>query len=149
MTTAIGKRIAQIRGNQSQAAFAKETGIHKNTLGGYERAERTPDADFIQKLMQAGYNANWVISGDGPMLIKDLQSPENNQENKDLENVSLSDEELAKYKEATEEIFKLSPDDDVTVWIALVMELSMAYAINEGAIRRLVETIHLLNSRNK
>ncbi|MCC5811171.1 MAG: helix-turn-helix transcriptional regulator [Ectothiorhodospiraceae bacterium] len=74
MTTEIGGRIAQIRGSRSQAAFAKDLGVHKNTLGGYERGERKPDAEFLSALMRAGYSANWVITGEGPMLLKDLQA---------------------------------------------------------------------------
>ena len=72
MTTSIGDRLIQIRGHRSQAAFAKQIGVHKNTLGGYERGERTPDAEFLRKLMAAGYNANWVISGEGPMRLDGL-----------------------------------------------------------------------------
>ena len=145
MTTTIGERITLIRGDKSQATFAKEIGTHKNTLGNYERGDRTPDLDFIQKLMQAGYNANWVISGIEPVLIKEIKLSENN----GLENIPLSEEELARFKAKTEEIFKLSPDDDVAVWTALVLELSMAYGINEGAIKRLMETIHALKHRKK
>lgn len=69
MTTTIGQRIAHIRGEKSQAAFAAEIGVHKNSIGNYERGERTPDAEFLARLMKAGYSANWVISGIGPMRL--------------------------------------------------------------------------------
>ncbi|ACL73559.1 putative phage repressor [Thioalkalivibrio sulfidiphilus HL-EbGr7] len=69
MTTTIGERIAHIRGSRSQAALAQQLGVHKNSIGNYERGERTPDADFLRKLMDAGYNANWVITGEGPMRL--------------------------------------------------------------------------------
>ncbi|MBD3618979.1 MAG: helix-turn-helix transcriptional regulator [Chromatiales bacterium] len=75
MTTEIGGRLVQIRGHKSQAAFARDLGVHKNTLGGYERGERKPDSEFLCALMRAGYNANWVLTGEGPSLLKDLQAP--------------------------------------------------------------------------
>lgn len=76
MTTTIGQRIAHIRGDKSQAAFATEIGVHKNSIGNYERGERTPDADFLASLMKAGYSANWVVSGVGPMrLVDSVQDP--------------------------------------------------------------------------
>tara|TARA_A100000171_G_C2137713_1_gene151724 strand:+ start:4195 stop:4884 length:690 start_codon:yes stop_codon:yes gene_type:complete len=72
--TTIGERIAHIRGDKSQAAFAKEIGAHKNSIGNYERGERTPDAGFLAKLMEAGYNANWLLTGEGPMLLADMSA---------------------------------------------------------------------------
>lgn len=75
MTTTIGDRLAHIRGSRSQADFARELGVHKNSLGNYERGDRTPDANFLGKLINVGFNANWVITGEGPMLLKDLDEP--------------------------------------------------------------------------
>lgn len=71
MTTEIGCRLVQIRGQKSQASFAQELGVHKNTLGGYERGERKPDSDTLIRLTEAGYNANWVLTGKGPMILVD------------------------------------------------------------------------------
>ncbi len=78
MTTEIGCRLVQIRGQKSQAAFAQELGVHKNTLGGYERGERKPDSDSLVRLMEAGYNANWILTGQGPMMLAEMEkaSPE-------------------------------------------------------------------------
>lgn len=67
----IGKRIAYIRGVSSQQAFAAKIGVHKNTLGNYERGERTPDAEFLSKLANIGVNTHWVITGEGAMSTED------------------------------------------------------------------------------
>lgn len=75
VTTEIGGRIAHIRGQKSQATFARDLGVHKNTLGGYERGERKPDSEFLAALMRAGYSANWLLTGDGPMLLADADPP--------------------------------------------------------------------------
>lgn len=61
----IGERITHIRGGLSQAAFAEMLGVHKNSLGNYERENRTPDAVFLAKLVAKGYDANWVLTGEG------------------------------------------------------------------------------------
>lgn len=67
--------MAYIRGSTSQSAFAKRLGIHKNSLGNYERDERTPDAGVLSKLIDAGYNANWVITGHGSINIGETHGP--------------------------------------------------------------------------
>lgn len=62
----IGERLARIRGQRSQADFAQEAGIHKNTLGTYERAEREMGALPLIRLVRRGWNANWLLTGEGP-----------------------------------------------------------------------------------
>lgn len=61
----IGQRLAYIRGRESQAAFAARLGIHKNTLGNYERGDREIGATALLALVRLGWNANWVLTGDG------------------------------------------------------------------------------------
>lgn len=62
----IGERLTRIRGLRSQADFAQEAGIHKNTLGTYERAEREMGALPLIRLVRLGWNANWILTGEGP-----------------------------------------------------------------------------------
>lgn len=66
----IGLRLIHIRGRLSQAAFAAKCGIHKNTLGHYERNERGPDACFLTALAYMGVNINWILTGTGPTHVK-------------------------------------------------------------------------------
>ncbi|MDC8804257.1 helix-turn-helix transcriptional regulator [Halomonas pacifica] len=68
----VGHRLKLIRGELSQAAFADKVGVHKNTLGGYERGERSPDAEILRALVGLGYNANWVLTGEGPERLTAL-----------------------------------------------------------------------------
>lgn len=76
MIEGIGSRLALIRGSMSQAAFAEKLGVHKNSLGNYERENRTPDAGFLAKLIANGYDCNWLLTGVGePRLKKVGQSP--------------------------------------------------------------------------
>lgn len=63
MSEQIGARITRVRGQQSQAAFARKLGVHKNTVGNYERGERKPDSDFLTALARVGVNIHWILTG--------------------------------------------------------------------------------------
>lgn len=64
----LGQRIRQIRGDESQDAFANRLNINKNTLGFYERDERTPNATFVADICkQERLSPDWLLFGDGPM----------------------------------------------------------------------------------
>jgi phage repressor protein C with HTH and peptisase S24 domain len=56
-----------------QKEFAQRLGIHKNTLARYERGERSPDAEVLLSIRALGVNPNWVLSGEDPMMLSDLQ----------------------------------------------------------------------------
>ena len=70
----VGQRIVKIRGAISAREFAEKTGVHKNTLGNYERGETSVGGDFLFSLLQMGYSANWVLTGEGPMTLKELHA---------------------------------------------------------------------------
>ncbi|MES1936717.1 prophage transcriptional regulator [Salinisphaera hydrothermalis C27AD] len=40
-------------------------GVHKNTLARYEDGDTSINADFIAKLAERGYNAQWILTGEG------------------------------------------------------------------------------------
>lgn len=64
----IGERLKALRGNTSQGEYAKLLGVTTNTIGRYERGERTPDVDFLSAACRAtGANPRWLILGEGPM----------------------------------------------------------------------------------
>lgn len=67
----VGARIAQIRGHVSQEVFAREMGVSKNTLGRYENDRVAVDAGFIGQLVKRGYNANWILTGEGAQQLRD------------------------------------------------------------------------------
>lgn len=64
----IGMRLREIRGAQSQAEFCASLGVHKNTYGGYERGDRTPDAILIANVCALyGIRLEWLLWGKPPM----------------------------------------------------------------------------------
>jgi hypothetical protein len=66
----MGTRLTYIRGEAKQAEFANVAGLHKNTLGTYERGEREIGALALQRLVWLGWNANWLLTGEGPERLQ-------------------------------------------------------------------------------
>jgi DNA-binding XRE family transcriptional regulator len=67
---AIGQRLTRIRGQTTQAVFAPEVGLHKNTLGTYERGEREIGGLSVAAYVAKGWNANWILTGEGPEQLE-------------------------------------------------------------------------------
>ncbi|MGB1835814.1 XRE family transcriptional regulator [Marinobacter adhaerens] len=88
---AIGERLTQIRGAKSQGAFAEELGVHKNSLGHYERGNRVPDAETLLKLVEMGYDANWLLTGKGEPKTEHAHAILS----QDIEKLKRLDEEFA------------------------------------------------------
>ena len=65
----IGKRIRGLRADLglSGEEFAARLGVNLQTLYRYERGQRTPDVNFIQKVSKlGGVTLNWLLAGTGP-----------------------------------------------------------------------------------
>lgn len=72
----IGDRIKMVRGTLSQADFALRLKVSKNTVGNYERGDRSPDADFLAHLYEEfGADITWLLTGQGTMLISGQKAP--------------------------------------------------------------------------
>jgi len=67
----MAQRLRAIRGTLTQAEFAHRLGIHKNTLGRYERGESEPDTQIARQLCTLfGVQPHWLLFG------SDLELPE-------------------------------------------------------------------------
>ena len=63
----LAKRIAQVRGDRSQRAFARELGVFQQNVNRYERGA-TPHPNFLLKLaLQEGISIDWLLLGVGNM----------------------------------------------------------------------------------
>jgi len=59
----------------SQEALAFETGSQRTTVAGYESGVSLPKADFLIELnIKYGISPNWILTGEGNMLINDAES---------------------------------------------------------------------------
>ncbi|MEE8479952.1 MAG: helix-turn-helix transcriptional regulator [Desulfobacterales bacterium] len=68
--TSIDKRIRIIRGSLEQPEFAKEIGVERNTVSGYENNNIIPSGKALLKLYEKfNANINWLFSGEGESHI--------------------------------------------------------------------------------
>lgn len=62
----VGQRIAQARGQLTQAEFAAQLGVDRKTVVRWEGGERLPDGESLTQLwLKFQANANWVLTGMG------------------------------------------------------------------------------------
>lgn len=61
------KRLAQVRGDRSQRAFASELGVFQQNVNRYENGT-TPHADFLITLaVKERVSLDWLLLGKGQM----------------------------------------------------------------------------------
>jgi len=78
----IGSRIKAIRGKLRQDAFANKIGMHINTVGRWERGQRTPDVNDLNRILQAcpDISPAWLLTGEGEKTsTHSNRYPENNE----------------------------------------------------------------------
>jgi transcriptional regulator with XRE-family HTH domain len=70
----VGARLKAVRQQlkMSQAAVSQATGIPLGTYKKYEGEERLPGSVALAAIGKVGVNINWLLSGEGPMLLSDL-----------------------------------------------------------------------------
>lgn len=70
----VGARLkeARIALGMTQKQMVLASGIPLPSLRDYEGGKRMPGGDAIASLLGVGINANWLLTGHGPMLWKDL-----------------------------------------------------------------------------
>lgn len=64
-----GRRIKAIRGELLQEDFASIVGVHRNTVGRWERETRNPDILDLGGILRAfpDINPTWLLTGEGTM----------------------------------------------------------------------------------
>ena len=73
----IGNRVRYIRDSLSQPKFAKEIGVTRNTVSGYENNSIIPSGKaLLQMHKKFGFNINWLLSGEGEPHISSYRTTE-------------------------------------------------------------------------
>ena len=67
----VWREVVQLR----QADAAQILGIPGSTYQNYERDVRAPNTEGWVAFVRGGINANWLLTGEGPMLLADLKPP--------------------------------------------------------------------------
>lgn len=66
----LSKNIKSVRGDLTQAMFAKKVGVSKMTVQRWEAGTRLPCADDLLKMQQFGISIDWLLSGAGPKYLR-------------------------------------------------------------------------------
>lgn len=71
----IGGRLKAARAHLGlkQDVLAAQSGVSYSVYQKYEMGRSVPGGDAIAGFIHTGINANWLLTGEGPMLLKDLQ----------------------------------------------------------------------------
>lgn len=81
---AVGQRLKSVRKaiNLSQDELASQSGVSYSVLQKYEIGRSVPGGEAIAGFVRCGINGNWLLTGDGPMLMAELclASEQNNPE---------------------------------------------------------------------
>lgn len=56
----------------NQREFASKSGVGFSTYQKYELGMSVPGGDAIEGFVRLGFNANWLLTGEGPMLLSEL-----------------------------------------------------------------------------
>lgn len=77
--TQLGQRLTKLRkhlGYEDRKELASVLGVHKDTLGNYERGDREPDLKFLVKyISRFKVNLNWIADGKGEMFTDPMETP--------------------------------------------------------------------------
>jgi transcriptional regulator with XRE-family HTH domain len=66
-----GRRIAELRGALTQAAFAERLGVDRKTVVRWEAGERLPDgASLLALAREFRADVNYILTGQGEMNLK-------------------------------------------------------------------------------
>jgi transcriptional regulator with XRE-family HTH domain len=72
----LASRMKTVRGDLPQKAFANRLAVHVNTVQRWEAGTRLPCADDLLRMQQQfDININWLLSGDGPKHLSELEQP--------------------------------------------------------------------------
>ncbi|HQR97597.1 MULTISPECIES: helix-turn-helix transcriptional regulator [unclassified Polaromonas] len=72
-----GQRIAELRGDLTQAAFAERLGVDRKTVVGWEAGKRLPDGSSLLALArQFGADVNYILTGRAEVAAGALQPRE-------------------------------------------------------------------------
>lgn len=71
---AVGERLKEARAalRLTQKELCAKVEMPLPSLRDYELGKRIPGGDAIAALIRAGINANWLLTGEGPMLLAEL-----------------------------------------------------------------------------
>jgi phage repressor protein C with HTH and peptisase S24 domain len=77
-----------------QGEMAAQSGVSARAYQGYEAGRSVPGGDAIQGFVRVGINSNWLLTGEGEMLVNDLVPRSRYDWDKDIHAKSKQETEL-------------------------------------------------------
>jgi len=68
----LAARLKHIRAGRTLPEMAEVLDVSSRTVSNYESGLRAPDAWALACLVTEGWNANWILSGEGPERLSKL-----------------------------------------------------------------------------
>lgn len=121
----INERIKLIRLQKSKNSgeFAKSTGFEARTYASYERGERNPSLEFLQKLVEKyNVNINWLLTGEGQAFFENDYVEKNEKTNYILKNPKKAIQKLRAENDLTLSEFSKITGIDETILIDCINE---------------------------
>lgn len=151
----VGLRIKEARSalGLTQKELCDKTGMPLQSLRGYELSHRTPGGDAIEYLVRIGINANWLLTGEGEMLLADYHARLEAERKESFgdapaqyaQNPNAAFEVLLKrLGEATQATVRISKQYDhplPTEWTSLIQELMSMHGLSEAGARRVIDEL--------
>lgn len=72
MTIADRLRTARTALRLKQSEVAEQSGVSERAYQGYEAGRSVPGGEAIEGFVRLGINANWLLTGEGPMRMADI-----------------------------------------------------------------------------
>lgn len=118
MSTEIGARIKAWRKaiGLTQAEFARRLGVHIGVLKKYEQGLNIPGGEALAAIAKTGVNMNWLLTGEGDMLVK--ASSQQLQVIEGEGRKATDDQDIARLLRAIEGTLYAMPDKEAALRLA-------------------------------
>lgn len=101
----LAARIAHVCSTLTNVQAAEFLGVSTRSITNYVNGIRPPDAEVLTRISQAGWNANWLLTGEGPERLADAMSASNGA---DSQPVRLDADRLASLIETVDSALRLT-----------------------------------------
>lgn len=145
-----------------QDKAALEFNIPFSTYKRYESGTNNPSSEAVAGMMRAGLNTNWLLTGEGEMLLADQQAQADERprltkpEIKNIKNEVFGgsparfpkneqfEAMLKRVAEASQATVRVSKEFDFALpveWTSLIQELMALHGLTEAGAKRVIEEL--------
>lgn len=137
----------------SQEELAGAVGGSKRGIQDNETRNRVPGGEVIRGFIKLGINANWLLTGEGEMLISDQMAkfeliskevfgdaPARHAQNPNADFEAI----LKRVAEASQATVRVSKEFDFALpveWTSLIQELMAMHGLSEAGAKKVIEAL--------